>query len=175
MKRAVYAGSFDPITNGHLWMIEQGARLFDELIVALGVNPDKKYTFTLEERIETLRSSTDHLPQVRIDSFEGQFVVHYAFSVGANYILRGIRTPGDYEFERGIRLINGDLRPEIVTVFLIPPREMSEVSSSLVKGLIGPHGWEAIIQQYVPEAAYRLITSRYHRSGAGPWPDEERT
>jgi pantetheine-phosphate adenylyltransferase len=174
VKKAVYAGSFDPITNGHLWMIEQGARLFDELVVAIGINPDKKYTFSLEERVEMLRSSTCHLPQVRIASFEGQFLVYYAHSIGAQYILRGIRNQGDYEFERGIRLINGDLRPEIVTVFLMPPREMSEVSSSLVKGLIGPEGWETIIRHYVPAAVYRLILAKFHRTEVTPWPDEER-
>jgi pantetheine-phosphate adenylyltransferase len=112
---------------------------------------------------------------VRITSYEGQFLVHYAHAVGAQYILRGIRNQGDYEFERGIRLINGDLRPEIVTVFLMPPREMSEVSSSLVKGLIGPVGWEAIVRRYVPEAVYRLVLVKFNGTEVTPWPDEERS
>lgn len=161
MKKAVYAGSFDPITNGHVWMIEQGAKLFDELIVAVGVNPDKKGTFSLDERIQMLRDSVGKLPHVRVDSFENSFLVHYAASVGAQYILRGIRDAGDYEFERGMRHINNDLHPKTTTVFLMPPREISEVSSSLVKGLIGPKGWEKIVAQYVPRPVYKMILSKH--------------
>ncbi len=163
MRRAVYAGSFDPITNGHLWMIEQGARLFDELIVAIGTNPEKAYTFTLEERLEMLQGAIGDLPRTRIDSFSAQFLVQYAHEVGAQYILRGIRSATDYEYERAMRYVNGDLRPEIVTVFLMPPREIAEVSSSLVKGLVGPEGWERIVRQYVPEATYRLLVRKLAR------------
>lgn len=161
MKRAVYAGSFDPITNGHLWMIEQGGSLFDELVVAIGVNPDKRTTFTLAERLDMLRASLCAQAHVRVESFASRFLVDYADSLGAQYILRGIRNEGDYEFERGMRHVNSDLRPAVTTVFLMPPREIAEVSSSLVKGLIGPAGWQTVVKGYVPDPVFQCILRRY--------------
>lgn len=160
-RKAVYAGSFDPITNGHLWMIEQGARMFDELVVAIGVNPDKKYTFTLEERVRVLQDAVRGLERVTVDQFENQFLANYARDIGAEFILRGIRDSRDFEFERGMRHVNQDLQPGLATVFLMPPRAISEVSSSLVKGLIGPRGWREIVRGYVPPAVYELILTRY--------------
>ncbi|MBG90113.1 MAG: pantetheine-phosphate adenylyltransferase [Verrucomicrobiales bacterium] len=161
MKRAVYAGSFDPLTNGHVWMIEEGAKLFDELIVAIGINPDKQYTFNLDDRLTFLQDAVGGRPHVKIDSFENQFLVHYAAQLDAGFILRGIRTETDYDYERGMRHINSDLRPEVTSVFLIPPREIAEVSSSFVKGLIGPDGWEEIVKQYVPEGVYRALEKQF--------------
>jgi len=163
MRKAVYAGSFDPITNGHLWMIKGGTRLFDRLVVAIGVNPDKKYTFSLDERIEMLKHTTRDISNVKVDSSENKYLVNYAESIGAEYILRGIRSAKDYEYERDMRNVNGDLIPGITTVFLIPPREFSEISSSFVKGLIGPEGWEEIIKRYVPESVYKILLEKYGR------------
>jgi pantetheine-phosphate adenylyltransferase len=160
-KRCVYAGSFDPITNGHLWLIQQGASLFDELIVAIGVNPDKNYTFPLDERLALLRHSTRAWPQVRIETFENQYLVNYAKRLRARYILRGIRSEADYEFERTMRHINGDLDPAIVTVFLMPPREITEISSSFVKGLVGPQNWEEIVKKYVPDAVFKSFLKKF--------------
>ncbi|MEW9898913.1 pantetheine-phosphate adenylyltransferase [Chitinivorax sp. PXF-14] len=157
MKRAVYAGSFDPVTKGHLWMIEQGVKLFDELVVAIGLNPEKRYTFSVGERKVMLKECTRHLPHLRVEAFENQFLVNYAKSIGANYILRGIRSTSDYEFERTMRYINGDLFPDIDTLFLMPPREIAEVSSTMVKGLVGPDGWQQVVKQYVPEAVYQHL------------------
>jgi pantetheine-phosphate adenylyltransferase len=161
MKKAVYAGSFDPITNGHLWMVKQGVKLFDELIVAIGDNPDKGYTFDLEERLTMLHESIGDQPTVTIDAFENQFLVNYASSVDACYILRGIRTPADYEYERGMRQINGDFNSKVTTVFLMPPREIAEVSSSLVKGLVGPECWQDVIKRYVPAPVFKAFQARY--------------
>ena len=157
MKRAVYAGSFDPVTKGHLWMIEQGVKLFDELVVAIGLNPEKRYTFSVGERKVMLKECTRHLPHLRVEAFENQFLVNYAQSIGANYILRGVRTASDYEFERTMRYINGDLVGSIETVFLMPPREITEVSSTMVKGLVGPQGWQQVARKYVPDPVYRRL------------------
>src|SRR6185369_1291916 len=151
----VYAGSFDPLTIGHLWMIEQGVQLFDRLVVAIGVNPDKKYRFSLDDRLVMLRESTRRFKNVSIASFSNRYLIHYAQSVGATHILRGIRSGTDYEYERTMRNINGDLNAGICTVFLMPPRDIAEVSSSMVRGLVGPAGWRKILRQYVPAPVYR--------------------
>ncbi|MDA7916338.1 pantetheine-phosphate adenylyltransferase [Verrucomicrobia bacterium] len=169
MKRAVYAGSFDPLTFGHLWMIEEGRKLFDELIVALGINPAKDYTFSVDQRMEVLRSTIGEQENVRVDEFKNKYLVQYAKEQGAQFILRGIRTEGDYSYERQMRHINGDLQPEITTLFLIPPREIAEVSSSFVKGLVGPVGWENVITEYVPAPVNKMLLEKfsdYHKPGA---------
>jgi pantetheine-phosphate adenylyltransferase len=154
---AVYAGSFDPVTIGHLWMIEEGCRMFKELRVAIGINPEKKYHFGLEERLEMLRESTREFPNATVSSFSNLYLVDYAQKIGATHILRGIRSQADYEFERTMRNINGDFEPGITTVFLMPPRKIAEVSSSMVKGLIGPKGWERIVKRYVPAPVYARL------------------
>ena len=94
---------------------------------------------------------------VRVDSFTNQFLVNYAHSVNAEFIIRGIRTATDYEYERAIRHINADLQPDIRTVFLMPPREIAEISSTFVKGLVGPDGWQRVLPRYVPPAVYDKI------------------
>lgn len=161
MKKCVYAGSFDPPTNGHLWMIDQGSGLFDDLIVAIGINPDKKYAFSLDERIKMLTKIIKQYPNTKVDSFENQYLVNYAKSVGAGYILRGIRSESDYDYERVMRNINSDLNPNIVTVFLIPPRGIADISSSFVKGLVGPEGWEEIVKKYIPEPVYEKFLEKF--------------
>ncbi|WP_246542795.1 pantetheine-phosphate adenylyltransferase [Paludibacterium yongneupense] len=142
-------------------MIREAVELFDELIVAVGVNPDKHCTFSVDERIDMLNAVTRGFDKLRVDMFENQFLVNYAQSVGANYIIRGIRTASDYEYERAMRYVNSDLFPDITTLFLLPPREYAEVSSTMVKGLVGPRGWETVIRQYVPEPVSRKLLQMY--------------
>ncbi len=161
MEKAVYAGSFDPLTNGHLWMIQQGVRLFDALVIAVGSNPDKQYTFSMPDRVAMVEDAVKDLPHICVDSFADQFLVHYAQSTGARYLLRGIRNESDYAYERGMRYINQDLCPHVETVFLMPPREIAEVSSSMVKGLVGPQGWQEIVQKYVPTATYAALLEKF--------------
>jgi pantetheine-phosphate adenylyltransferase len=151
----VYAGSFDPVTIGHLWMIEQGVRLFDRLVIATGTNPDKKYSFALDDRLAMLRNSTRQFLNLEVSSFANRYLIDYAQSIGATHILRGIRTESDYEFERSMRNINGDLNAGICTVFLMPPRGIAEISSSMVKGLVGPAGWKKVVRNYVPPPVYK--------------------
>src|SRR5689334_3677517 len=130
-------------------MIEQGVNLFDRLIVAIGINPEKRYTFSLEERLDMLRESLKRFRNIEVVSFSNRYLIDYAQSVGATHILRGIRSESDYEYERTMRNINGDLDSAICSVFLMPPRGIAEVSSSMVKGLVGPKGWQKVLRQYV--------------------------
>ena len=159
MKHAVYAGSFDPITNGHLWIIEQACGLFDKLTVAIGDNPDKSYTFSHENRLRLIQESIPNASAVEVSYFDNRYLVDYASEIGAQYVVRGIRSPGDYEYERVMRQINEDLRPEITTVFLMPPRHIAEVSSSMVRGLVGPDGWQEHVRQYVPAPVFEAMLS----------------
>ena len=157
MTLAVYAGSFDPPTVGHLWMIEQGVDLFGSLEVAVGVNPEKRSLFRPEERVELLRRSTAHLAGVRVGSFTNRFLISYAQSLGARFILRGVRNETDYAYERAMRNVNGDLAPAVTTVILMPPRAISEVSSSMVKSMMGPEGWQEIVRSYVPGPVFERL------------------
>jgi len=166
VKHAVYAGSFDPITNGHLWIVEEARSLFDRLTVAIGYNPDKNNTFSLEDRLQLLREVIPAGDEVDITHFDHRYLVDYAAEIGAQYIVRGIRSPSDYEYERVMRQINEDIRPEITTVFLMPSRAVAEVSSSMVKSLVGPVGWESQVRRYVPEAVYQRL--RQHQSWSIP-------
>ncbi len=163
MSRVIYAGSFDPPTNGHVWMIEEGARIFQSLTVAIGTNPDKENTFSIEERIRMLENITSEITatNVSVEVFDNRYLVDYARSVGADYILRGIRSPADFEFERVMRHINADICPEITTVFLMPPRQFGEVSSSLVKGMVGPEGWEKTVSRLVPTVVFEHLCDRF--------------
>lgn len=164
IRRAVYAGSFDPPTNGHLWMISRAQAMFDELIIAIGVNPEKRSTYTVEERREMLEAITSGFPNVKVTVFGNRFLVDYADSIGARFVIRGIRTASDYEYERSMRYINSDLQPDITTVILMPPREFAEVSSTMVKGLVGPEGWRDMVRRYLPEPVYRKIL-KDHENG----------
>ena len=161
MQTAVYAGSFDPPTNGHLWMISQGLALFDRLVVAIGQNPSKNYVFSTEERVDLLRSSIPSCERLTITHFDNRYLVDYAKEVGAEFILRGIRSSGDYEYERVMRHINSDMAPDINTVFLMPPREMAELSSSMVMGMVGPEGWGKTVRRYVPAPVFDALVTKH--------------
>jgi pantetheine-phosphate adenylyltransferase len=158
---AIYAGSFDPPTLGHLWMIERGAELFDKLIVAIGINTGKEYSFTLDERLSMLKELARERRNVSIESFENQFLVKYAKSKGVKYVLRGIRNEADYAYERGMRLANSDIEPSITTVFLMPPREMAEISSSFIKGLVGSDGWQSVVGKYLPPSVASRFINKF--------------
>lgn len=136
MRRAIYPGSFDPVTNGHLDIIQRGCKLFDEIIIAVLVNRDKTSFFSIEERCEMLSDvleTIDHGDcKVAVESFEG-LLVQYAAERGAHAIVRGIRAISDYEYELQMALMNRRLQPRLETVFMMPAEAYSYVSSRLVK------------------------------------------
>jgi pantetheine-phosphate adenylyltransferase len=131
---AIYPGTFDPITNGHLDLIHRGSKIFDQLVVAILKNSDKTPLFSLEERIDMLKLCTADLPNVSVDTFEG-LLVDYAVKQKASAVLRGIRAISDYEYELQMALMNRKLDPRLETIFMMPAEAYSYLSSRLVREL----------------------------------------
>ncbi|MEN6535581.1 MAG: pantetheine-phosphate adenylyltransferase [Bryobacteraceae bacterium] len=159
---AIYPGSFDPITNGHLNLIERGARLFDKLIVAVLQNAGKEPLFSEEERVEMLRETLRKYPNVEVDSFNG-LLVDYAVKRKASVILRGIRAISDYEYELQMALMNTRLSPGVETVFLMSSEQYSFISSRLVKQVFELRG---NISGLVPPIVEQKLKDRIPRVGA---------
>ncbi|HEX5000100.1 MAG TPA: pantetheine-phosphate adenylyltransferase [Terriglobia bacterium] len=158
MKIAVYPGSFDPLTCGHMDLIERSVRLFDRVIVAILTNPDKTPLFTVDERREILRENAGaRFPNLEIDVFSG-LLVDYAALKRANVIVRGIRAVSDYEYEFQMALMNRRLEPRIETVFMMPAENYSYLSSRLVKEIAKLGG---SVTGLVPESVERRLKERF--------------
>ncbi len=155
MRRAIYPGSFDPITMGHLDIIERSARLFDEVIVALLLNIEKQPMFTTEERVEMIREVTPW-SNVRVDTFEG-LLVHFAVQQQAQFVVRGIRAISDYEYELQMALMNRRLEPNVETVFLMAGEAYSYISSRLIKEVFKLGG---SIKGLVPELVEKRMRDK---------------
>ena len=153
---AIYPGTFDPLTNGHLDLIQRGSKIFDELIVAILRNPEKDPLFTIAERKEALLRMTKGFANVRIDTFDG-LLVDYARSKHARAVLRGIRAISDYEYELQMALMNRKLDPDIETVFMMPAEAYSYLSSRLVKEIYRLGG---SIRGLVPELVEQRLKQK---------------
>ncbi|HXJ05270.1 MAG TPA: pantetheine-phosphate adenylyltransferase [Candidatus Acidoferrum sp.] len=158
---AIYPGSFDPVTNGHLDLIERGEKMFDLLIVAVLRNAEKLPLFSVEERVEMLREVTKQWPAVEVDVFDG-LLVDYARKRGAGVILRGIRAVSDYEYELQMALMNRKLEPRLETVFMLPGLSYSYLSSKLVRE-IGQLG--ASLNGLVPPIVEERLRAKVSKKG----------
>jgi pantetheine-phosphate adenylyltransferase len=157
MRRAIYPGSFDPVTNGHLDVIARAARLFDEVLVAVAVNEMKHPLFTPEERVELLERSVEGFDNVRVTAFGG-LLVDLVRETGATSVVRGLRAVSDFEFEFQMALMNRRLEPSFETVFLTPKEEYTYLSSRIVKE-IARLGGE--VEQFVPALIARALDERF--------------
>jgi len=154
---AVFPGSFDPITNGHLDIVERGLRIFDRVRMAILVNVEKQPLFTVEERLAIIREAYQGNPRVEVDTFSG-LLVDYAERVGASVIIRGIRAISDFEYEFQMALMNRRLNPQIETVFMMPAESYSYVSSRLVKEVFQLGGR---VTDVVPPVVERRLSDKY--------------
>jgi pantetheine-phosphate adenylyltransferase len=161
-RSAVYVGSFDPPTLGHLDVIQRGAALFDRLIVGIGINPDKQPLFTPEERVQLVEQMVARLPNVAVRSFHGLSVT-FAEERGAGVFLRGVRTVSDIELEFTMALTNHTLAPSIETVFLMSSEKYSHISSTLIKQIakLGRNNAEDRLAAFVPECVIKPLVEKF--------------
>ena len=163
-RKAVYTGSFDPITLGHLNVIERSAALFDELIVGIGVNIEKRPLFSLDERLELVRQASSAYDNIAVQTFDG-LAVHFVRSCGARIIIRGRRPMPDVAGEVTMLMANRHLDRDLETVFLMADKELAHVSSTLIKQ-IAPHATDAEMAEFVPQVVIEPLRRRLEERGA---------
>ncbi len=160
---AVFTGTFDPLTLGHLDVIRRGRVLFDRLVVGIGINPNKQSLFTIEERVALAREVVEPYENVEVEAFEG-LTVHFVRQIGAKIILRGLRTLSDMEYEFSMTLTNNRLDPGVETVFLMADGEYSHVSSSLIKQ-VAQFGGSSALDRFVPTELIGPIMEKMRANG----------
>ena len=160
MKRAIYPGSFDPLTFGHLDMIERSSKIVDELYVSVLRNSAKNPLFSTDERVSMIEEMTSHLPNVKVNAFDG-LLVDYAGKIGANIIVRGLRAVTDFEYELQISQTNRIVNPDIDTIFLTTSLQYAYLSSTIVKEVASYNG---DISKFVPEGIARKVYEKYNIS-----------
>lgn len=157
MRKVLYPGTFDPVTNGHIDIIKKAANLFDEVIVTVAINPSKTPLFSVEERIKMLKESLKDYKTVKVDSFDG-LVVDHSHNLGTIGIIRGLRAVSDFEYEFQMALMNKKLAEDITTIFLIPHEKYSYLNSTIVKNLASLGG---DISDFVPPNVLQELKKKY--------------
>ena len=158
MKTAIYPGSFDPITKGHLDVLERASSMFDKVVIAVLDNTQKKCLLTTKERVELIKKSTNYLNNVEVDSFDG-LTIEYARKRNASILIRGLRAVSDFEYEMQLSQMNSALAPEINTIFLITKPEYNFISSSAIKEIVMMKGE---ISEFVPKVVRDFLDKRYN-------------
>lgn len=156
---AIYPGTFDPITNGHIDIIERASELFDKVIVTIAINSSKKPLFTESERLGMIKEVTGHLKNVDVDSFNG-LLVNYAERKKASVIIRGLRAISDFEYEFQMSLTNRKLNPKITTIFLMPNEKYSYLNSSLIRELAS---FNSYVEEFLPRHVLKKLKSKFRK------------
>lgn len=164
-RTALVSGSFDPITKGHLYVIEEALKMADEVIVLVANNPEKRYHFDLDQRRAIIQGALrEHFESTQAISVRAmpsaQFTAKLAHEMGASLVVRGLRNVVDFEYEHSQQLINRVISPSVTTVFVMPPTDLIAISSSMIKGMVGIDGWEDIAALYIPRAALSALKER---------------
>lgn len=164
MKKIVFAGTFDPITNGHFWIIKESLSFADKVLVFISENPTKKTMFDVQTRksfIEKTAQENGIGDSVEVHVVKSEYVAQKAIALGAQYMVRGIRSASDFDYEMLIQKTNRDVLNGAKTLFLMPPRDLESVSSSFVKLLVGPVGWSSHVKKFVPNVVYQSWLEKY--------------
>jgi pantetheine-phosphate adenylyltransferase len=160
VRRAIYPGSFDPVTNGHLDVIQRAGRLFDEVIVAVALNEQKNTIFSADERVELIRHAAEGMAHIRIVRFDG-LLMDFAREMGASAVVRGLRAVSDFEFEFQMALMNRKLEPNVETIFLMPAEKYTYISSRIVKEIARLGG---NVDAFVPVSVVSALRAKFQQA-----------
>jgi len=168
MRNALYAGSFDPLTNGHMWVIINTIQLFGKVTIAIAKNPKKNYAFTRKERYGMIMDSLESynlLKNVEVLDMPNVFLVDFCKTCKCDILIRGVRNSTDFEYEKTMNDVNFKLSDgDVTTVMLCPPPTVAHISSSFVKGIVGLEDWQKHVMQLVPPGSYNRILKKYEES-----------
>ncbi len=163
MKKVIYPGTFDPVTNGHIDVIKRASELFDQVVVTVAINPVKKAMFTVAERVEMLEKSLENFENVYVDSFDG-LVVEHGREIGAVGIIRGLRAISDFEYEFQMALMNRKLNNQLITIFLMPHEKYTYLNSTIIRNLAQ---FNADVSEFVPPVVVQKLKEKWNENNGG--------